>query len=99
MRSLTASRAARHSGWSPRITGVRPETGQLGHRGDDQVVLELAAAAALDGAGHEVAPDEVEGRRPATDPDTCALAEALEIVLVAHGVLVVLGDVARQVQA
>ena len=70
--------------------------GELGHRGDDRIVVGGARPTRVDDAGHEVAADEVEGGPPAADPDAVALAERLQPVVVADRSAIVLVDVARQ---
>lgn len=77
--------------------GVRPEPGELGHGRHDEIVLELALSAAVDGAGHEIASNQVEWRHPATDPDPGTFSKALEVVVIADRDLVVLGDVAGEI--
>ena len=75
----------------------RAPAADLGHRVDDRVVGQGAAATGLDLAGHEVAADDVERRRPAPDPDPVALAQGLEPVVVADRVEVMLGAVPDEV--
>ena len=77
--------------------GADAPSADLGHRGDDRVVLERPAPSAVDDAGDEVAPDEVERRRPAVDPDPVALAQRLEVLVIADGVMIVLGQMGVEV--
>lgn len=79
--------------------GVRPKSGELSHGRDDEIVLELALSAAVDGAGDQIASNQVERRHPAADPDSCPFAEALEVVVVADRDSVMLGNVAGKVDA
>ncbi|HLE79220.1 MAG TPA: hypothetical protein VI687_02395, partial [Candidatus Limnocylindrales bacterium] len=58
-----------------------------------------APASAVERARDEVATNEVERGRPPADPDPRPLAEALEVVVVADRVLVVLREVVREIQA
>ena len=97
MRAVTADRAAFQSGRSPKMSRVRAPAVQLGHRGDDRVVGEGTIAAGIDLAGHEIAPDGVERRGPAIDPDAVARPQRLEPVVVADRVSVVLVLVAHEV--
>src|SRR5438093_10365966 len=77
--------------------GADAPSADLGHRGDDRVVLERPAPSAVDDAGDEVAPDEVERRRPAVDPDPVALAQRLEVLVIPDGVMIVLGQMGVEV--
>lgn len=77
--------------------GVRPKSGELSHGRDDEIVLELALSAAVDGPGHEVASNQIERRHPATDPDSSTFPEALEVVVVTDRDSVMLGNVAGKV--
>ena len=79
--------------------GVGTEATELGHRGDQGVVRHLALPAALDLAGDEVVADDVERRRPAIDPQPIALAQALEPLVVADGMAIVLRLMADEVDA
>jgi len=79
--------------------GVDAPLPDLGHGGDDRVVLERPAAAAFDGTGHEVATDEIERRLPTADPDLVTFPERLEKILVADRVAIVLGKVDLEVDA
>ena len=79
--------------------GVGTEASELGHRGDQGVVLHLALPAPLDLTGHEVVADDVERRGPAIDPQPVALAQGLEPLVVADRMAVVLGLVADEVDA
>jgi hypothetical protein len=72
---------------------------ELGHRGDDRVVLECPAPAAVDVARDEVPPDEIEGRGPAADPDPVTLAERLEKIVIPDGMALVLPDVMVEIDA
>ena len=74
-------------------SGPGAPAGELGHRVDDRVVLERPAPPAIDDAGDEIAPDEVERGVPAADPDPVALAERLEPAVVTDRMALVLGDV------
>ena len=56
-------------------------------------MLIVAAASTVDGPGHEVPADEVEGRLPAVDHEPVAAPQGLEVVVVPDRVVVVLGDV------
>ena len=78
---------------------VAAETGELGHRGDDEVVLVLPAAAAIERTRDEIAPDEIEGGRPAAYADSGAFPKRLQVVVITDGMLVVLMNVAGKVQA
>ena len=78
---------------------IPAEPGELGHRRHDEVVVELPASAAVERSRDQVAPHEVEGRRPPADPDPRPFAEALEKLVVADGVLVVLAEVVREIEA
>ena len=60
-------------------------------------MLERAPPAGLDGTGHQVAPHDVERRRPAPDPDAVAFAQRLEVVVVADRVALVLREVRLEV--
>ena len=57
----------------------------------------VAALAAVDRARDQVAADDVERGGPAADADAVALAQRLEVVVVADGVVVVLGEMALEV--
>src|SRR4051812_43802932 len=70
---------------------------ELRHRRDDRVVGQCPVAAGLDLARDQIAPNGLEWRSPAADPDPISLAERLEQVVVADGVGFVLGLVADQV--
>ena len=78
---------------------VPAEPGELGHCRHDEVVLELPASAAVERSRDQVTPDKIEGCRPAADPDSRPFAEALEILIVADWVLVVLREVVREIEA
>ena len=78
---------------------VRAETRQLGHRRHDEIVLELASSAPVEGASDEIAPDDVVGRRPVSNPDPRPLAQALEVVVITDRMPVMVGHVAWQILA
>src|SRR5437879_2981288 len=72
---------------------------QLRHRGDDRRMLVLAAPATVVGTGDEVAPNEVEWRLPATNDDPVTPAKRLEVLVVADGMILVLGHVLDEIDA
>lgn len=78
---------------------VGAESRELGHRSHDEIVLELAPPTAVERAGDQVATHKIERRHPAADSDPGAFTEALEEVVVADGVLVMLVDMAWEVHA
>ena len=55
--------------------GVRTPALDLGHRRHDGIVGQLPVPTGFHLAGHQVAPDGLERRRPATDPDPIAAAQ------------------------
>src|SRR5687767_7812528 len=79
--------------------GVLAEPVDLGHRGHDHVVGQLAVAACVDLTRHEVAADGIERRAPAAPAQFVAFAQGLEPFVVADGVTVMLAHVPAQVHA
>src|SRR4051794_4147377 len=77
---------------------MRPPPRDLRHGGHDRVVHEGAPRAAVERAGHEIAADEVERGNEPADLDAIPDSERLQIVVVAHRVLLMLLDVAQQVE-
>src|SRR6266566_7797241 len=62
-------------------------------------MLVLAAPATVVGTGDEVAPNEVEWRLPATNDDPVTPAKRLEVLVVADGMVLVLGHVLDEIDA
>ncbi len=78
---------------------IRTEARQLGHCRHDEIVLELASATAIEGARHEIAANQLERGHPSPDPDPGTFPETFEEVVIADRELLVLVNVARQIEA
>jgi hypothetical protein len=79
--------------------GIGSEPAQLGHRGDQGVVRQLALPAGFHLPGHEIASHDFERRRPAPDSQSVTLAEGLEEVVIADRMAVVFGLMPDEVDA